>query len=242
MSKRVLVRTAQDLLEEQEKEISISKLSVMTGLQRPDVNRLLDQVPINSSRDFISKIIGQWSTDKSYLNKQKHPRPLSTEGINSEFAKLVRKINKDLNPHTIRFELERLKLIRQEGSLAHLISESYISTGDPEQTLQFASEDARDLLQAGSSNAFLENALPHLHARTTYDNIPDESLEIIEKWFLEIGTEIHARSRAFLSQFDRDISPSDKKGTGRNRVVIGTFSFHEPTRLSNTQKHKRNKE
>lgn len=228
VAKDCFVSSAQKNLNDNNQEVSISKISVMSGLQRPDVKRLCsDDISSLYSKDLTTRIIGQWLSDKRFQDNKKKPRPLSTQGLDSEFAILVSQISKNLNSHTIRFELERLGLIEHRNNYAYLLKQSYISEGDPKQTLQFACEDVSDLMKATQQNAFLENNLPNLHARTQYDNISDEDLPQIRKWFLKFGAEVHELSRAYLAKFDRDINHTRNKGSGKNRVLLGTFSLIE---------------
>jgi hypothetical protein len=225
LAKRLFASAAEEDLRKRGDEVSISKISVMTGLQRPEVNRLRKGLEQDTSKDLIVRIVGQWVADQTFLDKLKKPKKLSTDGDRSDFAKLVKTVSKDLNPHTVRFELERLGIIKQQGNFAALVASAYLSKGDPEQTLKFAAEDVRDLLTAAEQNAFLQQQTPNLHAKTHYDNVSDESLPEIRRWFLTLGEKIHAECRQFLSKFDRDINSNLKKGNGRNRIVLGTFSL-----------------
>lgn len=225
IAKKGFVHAAENKLRSSsESEPSVSRLSVMTGLQRPEVVRLRRKETERTPRDFITRVLGQWGGDKRFLDRKRLPKALSFSGTSSEFRKLVHAVSKDLNPHTVRFELERLGLIEEKEGLIYLTQPVYLSTGDVSETLRFASEDVRDLIIACEENAFAASITPNLHARTQYDNIPDESIPEIKNWLLELGGEIHARVRAYLSKKDRDISPTDSAGSGRNRVIIGTFS------------------
>ena len=200
----------------------------MTGLQRPEVTRLRTDTEQPKTRDFITRVIGQWTSDKRFLDRKKNPRPLNATGKASEFHQLVRAVSKDLNPHTVHFELTRLGLIQTENGMVTLLQQANVSTGDIKETLRFASEDVRDLLVACEENAFAANDTPNLHARTQYDNIPDDLIPAIRAWCLEFGGEIHSRIRDYLSQRDRDINQDISSRGGRNRVTLGTFSRVEP--------------
>jgi len=222
--KRCFVLSAKRKLEREGRLSSISKISVMTGIQRPAVVNLLENLRNPAeSRDFIARVIGQWSSDARFAPKRT-PKKLSIEGQRSEFARLVSTVSTDLNPHTVRFELERLNLITVRDGYAHLCSPVYITQGDPHATMRLGAVDVADLLVALQENAFLAQGVPNLQARTEYDNIPDEALPAIRSWFLEAGTRFHERARIFLSKFDRDINRSSRRSDGRHRIVIGTYS------------------
>lgn len=204
--------------------ISVSKLSVMTGLQRPEVNRLIKIGTRRESKDKIVRVLGQWVSDKSYTDSQGMPKPLSISGSKNNFQKLVFKVSKDLNYHTVRFELERLGLVSCKGGYLTLLQPAFIASGDPVQILKMAAEDAEDLLVACQENAFSASHIPNLHARTEYDNVPDEFIHRIREWMLELGQKIHEESRKYISRYDKDINPKIKSKEGSNRVVLGTYS------------------
>jgi hypothetical protein len=224
LSKAAFVSAAKEKLAHEGKEISHSRVGIMTGLQRPEVKRLLSNKPEKQPKDIITRILGQWERDRRFLDGRKRPRPLEAQSKTGEFAKLVRAVSKDLNPHTVRYELERLGFIKVEGGRVHLIQPEYILKGEPEQTLRFVSEDVQDLLVAGEENAFVSSDIPNLHARTHYDNIPDAHVEKIRESLLSLGKKFHQEARALLARFDRDINTKIPHEEGRNRVVVCTFS------------------
>lgn len=222
MSKRAFVASAKRRLERDGHDVSISKLSVMTGIQRAEISKLLNTKQEAPAKNLIVRIIGQWASDPRFSQEGK-PISLSITGSESEFASLVTAVSTDLNPHTVRFELERLRLISIDEGRANLTAPVYSTEGDIEETLRRGAGDVRDLLNAIEENAFAINGTPHLQARTEYDNVPNEELPGIREWLLEAGGRWHEEVRQYLSKFDRDINPSIK-GTGRSRVVVGTFS------------------
>lgn len=65
--KEEYIRQATADLSRRGEPVSVSKLSVMTGLHRRDVDRLKEQsAPRKFGSDLLSKIIGQWQYDKRY--------------------------------------------------------------------------------------------------------------------------------------------------------------------------------
>lgn len=224
IAKGCFVKVAEKHLEESGRGISISKICIMTGIQRPEIGRLRDSNQPPKSKDFITRVIGQWLGDRRFRNKNGSPKLLSTGGARSEFAELISTVSKDLNPHTVRFEMERTGVIVQEKGMARLSQPAYITSGDPLGTLKFLAEDSRDLMASIQENAFTNNQIPNLHARTIYDNIADEDVPTIRDWLLTLGKRIHEECRQYLSLFDRDINPGKKTLPGRNRIVLTTFS------------------
>lgn len=239
IAKIEFVKTAEKRLITDRHEVSKSKISAMTGVQRPEVTRLLLTAEPSKDKSLIIRVVGRWSGDRRFLDKKGRAKPLTCEGKGSQFAKLVAAVSTDLNPHTVKFELERLGLIEVRGGTARLNRSEFLSTGDIEQTFRLGAEDAQDLLSAVEENALLKNPLPNLHVRTFYNNVPDSSLQEIREWFLDLGKKIHADCRAFLSKHDKDLNPRISREEGRNRVMMGTFSnispYEEPINKRNNK-------
>lgn len=225
--KKGFITVAEDELLRQGLEPSASRLSVMTGLQRADLQHLRTQHRAESPQDLLSRVIGLWASGRRYSDRRGRSRALTYSGERSEFAVLVRNVSQDLKHHTVLFELERLGLIQKDERRVRLVTPAYVTAGDISETIRLVANDASDLLAAGTENASSVNSIPNLHAKTEYDNIPDEALPQLRNWLLEFGTKIHQECRTYLSRFDKDTNPSASKGTGQNRIALGTFSFVE---------------
>lgn len=129
--------------------ISVSRLSVMTGLHRPDVIRLYKTKNIYNSRaDVITRIIGQWQSDKRFTTTRGKPRALLFEGKDSEFAKLVCAVSADLNPYTALFELERMGTVERTSKGLILQHRMYLPRGSAVEGFELLSRDAEDLISA----------------------------------------------------------------------------------------------
>ena len=108
-AKVLFIKVAEEDLQKSGEKISVSRLSVITGVHRKDAERIYRQgeVEIGGTR-LSGKIISQWRRDKRFLTKNNRPRVLSYLGEDSEFAKLVRTVSAELKSGTIRFDLERI--------------------------------------------------------------------------------------------------------------------------------------
>lgn len=229
---RAYVELAHSELLSTRKDISTSKLSVMTGIRRPTVSAILDSRTSTASgpapADVAARVIGAWMDDKRYSSSRGKPKDLSYAGLASEFALLVRSVSADLNHHTVLFELERLGVVHRAKSRVCLDVDSYV-TIDKQEGLAMLASDISDLSAAVQENIASADELPHLHARTVYDNVAVSDLPKIRRWMLALGRQVHQRARKFISKFDRDITPADRPKDARARVVLGTFGYTAAT-------------
>lgn len=223
--KASLLSVAQEEMVQNEKRQTVSRLSIMTGVHRKDVIRIIDHG--EERREDINlpaRIIGQWRVRPEFRSISGRPKTLSIEGGGSEFAALVRSVSKELNPYTVLFELERSGAVERRGDRLKLRSQSYEPKGDVRRSLEMLASDAEDLFEAVEENVFHAPELPNLHITTTYDNIAVYAVPKIREWFLKEGEAFHARAREFLSKYDRDSNTSIKEKEGGVSVSLGSVS------------------
>lgn len=220
--KEAFVRASQEELFRLEQPVNTSRLAAMTGLQRRDIQRLLDGgAPGSEAVSFFAKLINSWTSDKNFSSKGR-PKVLNCEGANSEFAKLVASISRDINSYTALFELERMNIVSREEGKVRLIYDIYLTTED--EGLEIMADDIKDLAYAVQQNIKNESAVPNLHISTRYDNLALSKLEKIRDWLLKEGAAFHARARDYIQQYDKDINPDLKNEKGGGKVVLGAFS------------------
>lgn len=221
-----LVHAAESDLERRGAPVNTSKISIMTGVHRPDVQRVREASgKPKESKNVISRVIGQWSHDSRFLRKDRKPKVLQCEGRGSEFEQLLRTVTLDANPYTVLFELERSGAVARTSKGVKLLSGAHLAVMDAKEGFQILSRDLDDLAISVEENLLGVNNPPNLHIRTEYDNIHPQHLPEIRKRIVEEGKRFSRRIRELLSSFDRDTNKSLKDdSSARARVVVGTFS------------------
>lgn len=204
---------------------SISKLSVLTGLQRRQVKQLLDSSAIaQTTTNLLTRVVGTWAQSSNYQDANGTPRPLSCEGEDSEFFELVESITQDVSPYTVLFALEHSKIISRIGQNVTLKVNAFVPTEDEVGGLDMLAEDISDLCSAVNENLELTDSTPHLHLTTVYDNITEEASSELREWILKRGTEFQQEVRTHLSKLDKDFNPTLHAKKGGVRVAVCTFS------------------
>lgn len=225
-----IVGAAVNELRLRQHEVSASRLSVMTGLRRPEAQRLFEtleaHVEPNLSSPSLTRIVRLWEVDRRFVDEGGEPRPLTFSGKRSEFARLVKAVSEDLSHHTILFELERLGMVERRGRLAQLRARE-VQDQSFEAGLRMLGQDLSTLIRAVDYNLSNPGDPPQLHARTWFDNVPTELLPRLKKLLLRFGQRVHSRARPQLGQFDRDENPSLTKLQGRARVSLLTVAVAE---------------
>lgn len=228
VAKQAFLRAATEELQSSGSAVTASKLSVMTGIQRRDIRRIENSQP-PSHGDLITRVIGLWREGARFRGKNGRPRTLSFHSGAGEFVDLVQSVSSDLNPYTVLFELERARLAEQNEDGVSLLRPGY-QPADLAEGLRLLGKDSSDLHRVVEYNLFAGQQDRQLHIKTEYDNIPSDKLPLVREWFMEQGTQLHARARAFLSAHDIDVNPQAKglpPPETRLRAAIGTFAIVE---------------
>ena len=232
IAKALYVESANDELQREGSEISISRLSIMTGVHRKDVPRLQSNERTEQpfGADLSARVLGHWQTSRRFLTKNGKPKVLQIEGAESEFSALVQSVSREMNPYTVLFELERAGMVDRTTHGLRLKARSFITADNLDEGLHFLQTDSEDLIQAVEENLFSQQQIRNLHIKTEYDNIGETDLDSIRSWLLAQGEAFHAKARRFLATFDRDVNPKiskRKEPSRRVRIALGTFSRAE---------------
>ena len=149
------VQAAQDILQEQGKTLSFSRVSTITGLHRHVVSNIVKSAEaskpaIGAEKDYqrnrLARVLAGWFESPEYTDDNGRPRILPMEGPEPSFEHLVRTFSGDIYPKIILEELLRVGAVRvqNDGSLRALARRYILGGADP-ATLQQLGSTARDL-------------------------------------------------------------------------------------------------
>ncbi|MCB0345555.1 MAG: hypothetical protein KDD66_10580 [Bdellovibrionales bacterium] len=227
--KIVLIDLAGKEIQKAGGEITVSRISVMTGMNRREVSRILqDGKRIKDPDvDLTSRVTSTWEHDEEFLTQTKRPRVLSYKGRNSEFKRLCKKVSKDINPATMLFELLRRDSVEETPNGVKLRQGVSFHHEVPERGLELLTMDTDTLIRSVEENLLETKDQRNLHIRTEYDNIFIDDIPKVRRWIFERGQQFHKDLRDFLSNHDKDINNKPGK-EGGGRVVVTAFSWTMP--------------
>lgn len=212
------------------KRTSTSRIAILTGLTRKEVQRLL-RTPRASQIDSVeeynraARVVSGWVRDQDFSDGKGHPLPLRMEGRRS-FPGLVKRYSGDIPARAMFDELLRVGAVKylKDGRIC-LRARAYIPQKSPTAKLQILGSDTADLITTIEHN--LHNATqPRFQRKVMYDNVPLEAAKEFRVLSAAQGHELLESLDRWLSQRDRDVNPS-VRGTGRMRVGIGIYHFEE---------------
>lgn len=225
--KSVYIDIASEQIESAKEKVTVSRISVMTGITRREVHRIYREGRVGGTTPSVSsRVIGVWQYDPRFIRKDKSPRVLTYGGEDSDFKRLVEFVSKDINPATVLFELERVGVVERTPNGVKLIEGVHYQNKTPEKGFNLLARDFETLGKAVTENILTPQETRNLHIRTEYSNLFRADIPTIRKWVLEQGTEFHRRVREYLAGFDKDMNPQEEKDGG-GRVVVQAFSWTE---------------
>lgn len=230
--RELFVNLAAEELHAAEQKVNASRISMITGIYREDVQKLLkEEAPAQpSEQGLLSAIIGQWERDPEFLTAQGNPRVLTVEGENSHFVQLVTKVRKGVYPPTVLFALEKIKAVERTPRGLKLIRGGAVTDPSSDEALELLSKDIEAFIQATEQNLARPDAIGEAYIRTEYDNISAKNLPQIRRWLVAHTKVFHKKARGYLSRFDKDLNPKlSKDDPGGEKVILHAFSLSRPT-------------
>jgi hypothetical protein len=212
---------------------SASRIAVLTGLTRKEVQRL-GRVSTPADRESeerynrAARVIAGWRREPEFLDAEGEPAPLPLIGERRSFSALVKRFSGDIPSRAVLDELERVGAVRQlaDGRI-ELVARAYIAKTSETDKLHILGTDVGYLVATIDHNVRPDRLEPLFQRKVAYDNLPDQALPEFRKLS---GTKAQALLEyldRWLAQRDRDTG-AEVVGEGRNRAGVGIYYFEEP--------------
>ncbi len=214
------------------KKQTISRIAILTGLTRKEVQRLLAQPPgtrsiMEEEYHRASRVITGWVRDSEFGDGKGHPHPLRMEGKRASFSALVKRYSGDIPVRAMLDELLRVGAVKHlKDGRTCLLARGYIPRKGPVEKLHVLGTDTADLIATIDHNVYQKSSKPRFQRKVMYDNVPVEAAKEFQVLAAAQGQELLEVIDRWLSHRDRDINPA-AKGTGRVRVGLGIYQFEE---------------
>jgi hypothetical protein len=232
LAKRVYVEVANTEFGIAGKKQSVSRIAILSGLTRKEVQRLMmPPADSNSITDEeyhrASRVVTGWIRDPHFGDGKGHPRPLRMDGKGASFNQLVKHYSGDIPVRALLDELIRVGVVKQlkDGRIC-LLSRGYIPQKGSVEKLQILGTDTADLISTIDHNVYLKPTKPRFQRKVMYNNVPIEAAKQFRVLAAAEGQKLLEKLDRWLSHQDRDVNPASK-GTGRVRVGLGMYQFEE---------------
>jgi len=225
------VEQAQQGFELDNKALSDSRLSLLTGIARRYIKEIrhADNDQSNHLAPKASpggKLVAQWLTNPAYLDQQQRPMAIprhSTPGADMpSFESLAQSVNSDVWPTAMLEKLIEMKLIRlDEKDHVHLLVDAYLPGSGSRENMTFFADHLHDHIATLSHNILGEQQ-PMLERSVYVNELSEDSVDELRKYSEARGSEllrdIYARATD-LYQSDKD------RADASHRMRLGIY-FH----------------
>jgi Family of unknown function (DUF6502) len=242
MAKRVYVDVAISDFSIPGKKPSISRASILSGLTRKEVQRLLTEPAEMGSTDGerynrAARVLTAWTRDPEFLDARGEPMPLDSQNGAINFAALVRRHSGDVPARAVLDELLRVGAVRRrdDGKL-ELLVHAYVPQRSAVDKIEILGSDVADLIDTIDHNIQQGDRDPRFQRKVMYRSMPVAALPEFRKLS-------STQAQALLEKLDKWLAahdlpnPPDRPNLPRARVGMGIFYF-EQTLEPNASKEK----
>lgn len=230
IAKRAYVDVAANEFTVPGKRPSNSRIAILTGLTRKEIQRLLSDHNIEEDRESVNRynraarVVYGWVHDNGYHNGKSKAGKLTLE----QFNQLVKDYSGDVPARAILDELLRVGVVKfdEQAGLVTLLSPAYIPTRSAVDKLMLLGRDVSGLISTMDQNIHGLSERPLFQRKVFYDNLPDAAVAGVQAMLAEDGQALLQKFDRYMSAHDRDSNPS-VKGSGRRAIGVGLYFFEE---------------
>ena len=231
LAKRAYVDVARHEFSISGRKQTLSRVSVITGLSRKEVRRVLalpptDDVASVERYNRAARVISGWVRDAGFHDRAGRPAALPMEGDSPDFSSLVRKHSGDVPARAVYDELERVGAVeRLKDGRIRLTTRAYVPQAGEVDKLAILGVDVAELISCIDHNLQSPAEEAYFQRKVSYDNLPAEAMSELRELAGKRAQRMLEELDVWMSEHDRDVTPS-AAGTGRKRASIGVY-YHE---------------
>jgi hypothetical protein len=236
LAKHVYVQVALDDFGIPGKKPTLSRASILTGLTRKDVQRIVaepapERAAAEDGYNRAARVLTGWARDEQFRDaKTQAPAILDAMDGPASFAALVRRYSGDMPVRAVLDELLRVGAVRErdDGRL-ELVTAAYIPQDGEIEKLGILGTDVADLIATIDHNLVHGAADPRFQRKVMYRNMPGG----VRPAFRELSS---AQAQALLEQLDRWLVEQHREYQDKPvdaplvRMGMGIYYFEEPAK------------
>jgi hypothetical protein len=214
------------------KKPSISRASILSGMTRKEVQRLLAEpagslVVDGEQYNRAARVLTAWTRDPEFVDRRGEPKPLDPQEGGASFAELVRRHSGDVPVRAVLDELLRVGAVKygEDGRL-QLVVRAYVPQRSAVDKLEILGADVSDLIETIDHNIEHGNSDPRFQRKVMYRSVPVGALQDFRKLSGE-------QAQRLLEQLDKWLAehsgpnPPDQPHSPRARVGMGIYYFEQ---------------
>lgn len=212
------------------KKPSASRIAVLSGLTRKEVQRLSapdGRGPMPDQHNRAARVLTGWVRDPDFHDAQGQPSVLDAEGTPS-FALLVKRHSGDVPARAVLDELVRVGAVQSlpDGRI-ELLQRAYVPSRSDVEKLRILGADVADLIDTIEHNVQHGADDPRFQRKVMYRSMPASAVAPFRKLAARQSQALLERLDRWLAEHDLD-NPPDQPGLPRARIGVGIYYFEEP--------------
>jgi Family of unknown function (DUF6502) len=230
IAKRVYVDVALREFTIPGKKPSISRASILSGLTRKEVQRLLaerEAADAGVHENRAVRVLGAWAREAEFLDADGQPRVLELQQGAASFAALVRRYSGDMPVRAVLDELLRVGAVkRRDDGRLELAQAAFVPSGAADK-IEHLGSDVADLVRTIDHNTQHGQHDPRFQRRVMYHEMPASVVADFRKTSA-------TQAMALLVRLDRwlaaRVTPGDAPGSKAEPLVrlgLGIHYFEE---------------
>ena len=233
LAKRAYVQVAMADFGIPGKKPSLSRASILTGLTRKDVQRLVTApapLPAAAGDGYnrAARVLTAWARDPDFCSGNGTPLPLPVQDADASFTALVRRHSGDMPVRAVLDELLRVGAVLQhaDGTLLPA-GRAYVPKASEIDKLDILGTDVADLIATIDHNLQHGDTDPRYQRKVLYLSMPVDAVA-------EFRRRSAAEAQALLESLDRWLAthdtdnPPDAPKAPRVRLGLGVYYIEAP--------------
>jgi hypothetical protein len=231
LAKRVYVEVAYEEFAIPGKKPTMSRASVLSGLTRKDVQRLVnegadDDAALPHLHNRATRVLTAWVRDPRYHGSAGKPRALDADGAVS-FSTLVKRHSGDMPSGAVLDELLRVGAIRRTlNGQIELVQRAYVPAGSTLEKLGMLGTDVADLIETIDHNVEHGAEDARFQRKVMYHDVPASALPAFRKRSAYQAQALLERLDVWLAKASKN-HDDDPPSAQRARVGVGIFYFEQ---------------
>ena len=190
------------------KKPSISRASILSGLSRKEVQRLIAEPVLPDANALerhnrAARVITGWIRDPEFLNANRQPRTLEAQGPVS-FETLVKRHSGDMPTRAVLDELVRVGAVhRREDGRVDLLVRAYVPQKGADEKMAILGADVADLVSTIDHNMQHGTDNPWFQRKVMYQSMSADVIPAFKKLS-------STQAQALLEKLDRWLASQAK--------------------------------
>jgi hypothetical protein len=241
--KRLYVEVAQQTLLADQRKATESAISVMSGVHRKDVHRIVEDPSFAAPtmaferEGALDRAMQLWTNDSRFLSKSGAPRPLArrtvaqpTRARYTTFDDLIEAVSKGVPPRSVLDQWLRLGAVTLNTNAEVVFAKPEFAKGQELSQIMRSMVASADRLTAAVNNIFageLRYALGYVRG---YD-LTEAQVEKLDAKVRLIVRATSEKLNALVVQAEERSAREPESPQGRFRYSMGLHAYYEPCNL-----------